>query len=39
MTAEVIGNLLLAVTLIASGILFIAVNLNYVPEDKEDEDR
>ena len=38
MTPETIGNLVLAVTLIASGILFIAVNLNYLPEDEDEED-
>ena len=38
MTSETVGNLLLAVTLIASGILFIAVNLNYLPESEDEED-
>ena len=39
MNLEMFGNLILLCGLIASGILFIVVNMNYLPEDEDDEAR
>jgi len=40
MSAEIIGNLILLCGIIASGILVIVVNINYLPNKEEDnEDR
>ena len=37
MSVELVGNLILLCGIAASGILFVVVNINYLPED-EDKD-
>ena len=38
MSAKLICDLLLLMAIISSGILFIVVNIRYVPEDRKDDD-
>ena len=37
MSLDLVGNLILLCGVLASGILFIVVNINYTPNDEDDK--